>query len=75
MGYILQLRDVYVYIFFVRATNDVKTFHVPYLSFLSPFSRAAVVGLEEAKRNQKGYHGWFTNNTDMDLLLFVYVED
>ena len=40
--------------FYVLATDDVKTFHVPYFSFLSLFSRAAVVGLEEAKRKQKG---------------------
>ena len=26
--------------YYVRATNDVQTFHVPYLSSLSPFSGA-----------------------------------
>ena len=29
--------------FYVRATNDAWTFHVPYLSCLSPFSGAAFV--------------------------------
>ena len=33
--------------------NNVKTFHVPYLSSLSPFSGAADVSLEETKRKQK----------------------
>ena len=47
--------------FYVRATNDVWTFHVPYLSFLSSFSGAAFVSWEEAKRKQKGYRRRLTN--------------
>ena len=47
---------------YVRATNDVKTFHVPYLSSLSSFFEAADVSLEEAKRKQKGYRRRLLND-------------
>ena len=41
--------------FYVRVINDVWTFHVPYLSSLSPFSGAVDASWEEAKRKQKGF--------------------
>ena len=41
--------------FYVRATNDLKTLHVPYLSSLSPLSGAADVSWKEAKRIDNGH--------------------
>ena len=54
--------------FYVRATNGVYAFHVPYLSSLCRFSGAADVSWNEARR-QKRYHRRLTNDNGPGLFV------
>ena len=58
----LYTRCIRLHSFYFRATNDVQTFHVPYLSSLFPFSAAADVSCEDAQRMQRGYSGRLTDD-------------
>ena len=58
----LYTRCIRLHPFYFRATNDVKTFHVPYLSSLFPFSAAEDVSCEDAQRMQRGYSGRLTDD-------------
>ena len=55
-------RCIRLHPFYFRATNAVKIFHVPYLSPCFPFSTAADVSCEDAKRMQSRHSGGLTDD-------------